>query len=67
MVVTNQPPYVIGIDSGTQSLRTGIFDLQGNPLIFATKEYPTYFPKPAWAEQDAADRGWQQRKPLGSV
>lgn len=55
MVVTNQPPYVIGIDSGTQSLRTGIFDLQGNPLIFATKEYPTYFPKPAWAEQDAAD------------
>lgn len=50
-----QPPYVIGIDSGTQSLRSGIFDLEGNPVVFATYEYPTYFPKPGWAEQEAAD------------
>lgn len=53
--MTPKPPYVIGIDSGTQSLRSGIFDLEGNPVVFATKEYPTYFPKPGWAEQEAED------------
>jgi len=50
-----KPPYVIGIDCGTQSLRSGIFDLEGYPIVFATKDYSTYFPRPGWAEQDADD------------
>lgn len=50
-----RPPYVIGVDCGTQSLRSGIFDLEGHPIVFATKDYPTYFPRPSWAEQDAND------------
>ncbi|MGB4238504.1 MAG: FGGY family carbohydrate kinase, partial [Candidatus Hydrothermia bacterium] len=47
--------YFIGIDCGTQSLRTGIFDENGKPLAFATKDYPVYYPSSGWAEQDARD------------
>jgi FGGY-family pentulose kinase len=46
------PPYVLGIDVGTQSLRTGLFDLAGQPLAFATQEYPVLHPRSGWAEQD---------------
>lgn len=49
------PPYVLGLDCGTQSLRAGVFDLRGKPIVFATREFPTYYPKVSWAEQDARD------------
>jgi len=48
-------PYLIGVDGGTESLRAGVFDLEGRPLAFASTAYPTRFPKPGWAEQDPAD------------
>ena len=47
--------YVIGIDGGTESLRAGVFDLNGHPLAFASTVYKTDFPHPAWAEQNPAD------------
>jgi len=47
--------YLMGIDLGTQSLRTGIFDLEGRPVVFSTQEYPVYHPYPGWAEQEATD------------
>jgi ribulokinase len=50
-----KPPYVLGIDCGTQSLRTGIFDLAGRPVVYAVREYPISFPKVGWAEQQPAD------------
>ena len=50
-----QKKYVIGVDGGTESLRTGVFDLSGNPLAFASVTYPTNFPVPGWAEQDPDD------------
>jgi len=53
--------YVIGIDSGTQSLRAGIFDLQGNPIIYATKDYHIFHAQIGWAEQSAED-WWQAAK-----
>ncbi len=49
------PPYVMGIDIGTQSLRAGLFDLAGNPVVFATYEYPVRHPRPGWAEQNPQD------------
>jgi len=45
--------YVLGIDSGTESVRVGLFDLRGRPLAYASREYPTFYPHPGWAEQDA--------------
>ena len=50
-----QKKYVIGVDGGTESLRTGVFDLSGNPLAFASVTYPTNFPVIGWAEQDPDD------------
>ncbi len=49
------PPYVIGIDGGTESIKAGIFDLQGNLVAAGARPYKTYFPRPGWAEQDPAE------------
>ncbi|MCL4298230.1 MAG: xylulose kinase [Anaerolineae bacterium] len=50
-------PYVIGIDFGTESVRVGIFDKAGQPVAFASQEYPLYHPHPGWAEQKP-DEWW---------
>ena len=42
---------IIGVDGGTGSLRAGFYDLQGNCLCFAVKEYPTRRKHHGWAEQ----------------
>jgi len=44
--------YLIGIDVGTQSVRSCLFDLDGNVVASAARPLQTSFPKPAWAEQD---------------
>jgi xylulokinase len=43
------------IDAGTTGLRTMIFDFNGNEIGRSYEEYKSYFPKPAWVEQDASD------------
>ena len=50
-------PYVLGIDFGTESVRVGIFDQAGAPLVFASQAYPLYHPQPGWAEQQP-DEWW---------
>ena len=52
---------IIGVDCGTESLRAGVFDVNGKPLAMATASYPTSFPEPAWAEQNPTD--WWQVSP----
>jgi len=44
--------YLIGVDVGTQSVRSCLFDLSGAIVASATRPLQTTFPKPAWAEQD---------------
>ncbi|MBI3974562.1 MAG: xylulose kinase [Chloroflexi bacterium] len=53
-----QRPYVLAIDGGTEALKAGIFDLEGNVLGYGTAAYPTAFPQPGWAEQ-SPDDWWQ--------
>jgi FGGY-family pentulose kinase len=43
---------VMGIDAGTESIRVGLFDLQGNVIAFSSTEYKTHYPGPGYAEQD---------------
>ena len=50
-------PYILGIDFGTESVRVGIFDQAGAPLVFASQTYPLYHPQPGWAEQQP-DAWW---------
>ena len=45
----------IGIDLGTSSLKAILVDKKGNVLRTATAEYPVYYPKDGWSEQDPGD------------
>ena len=47
--------YVLGVDVGTQSLRVGLFDLDGHPVVFADEDLTTSYPRPGWAEQSPAE------------
>ncbi len=44
--------YLIGIDVGTQSVRSCLFDLDGTVVASASQPLTTTFPRPTWAEQD---------------
>ncbi len=43
---------LLGLDLGTSSVKTVLFDLDGNVLAAAQGDYPTRRPHPGWAEQD---------------
>ncbi|HKH76079.1 MAG TPA: FGGY family carbohydrate kinase [Rubrobacteraceae bacterium] len=56
-------PYLMGIDGGTESVKVGIFDREGNPVVFAGETYALKHPRPGWAEQDPTSGGcasWPQ-------
>lgn len=44
--------YLIGVDVGTQSVRSCLFALDGTVVASASRPLATTFPRPAWAEQD---------------
>ncbi len=54
----NSGPYVLGIDCGTQSLRSALFDLKGRMLASDSLEYPIEYPQVGWAEQNP-EHWWQ--------
>lgn len=41
----------------TESARVGIFDREGNPVVFARETYALKYPRPGWTEQDP-DEWW---------
>jgi len=47
--------YLLGIDIGTSSTKTVLFDEKGEITTSATDVYPLYQPRNGWAEQDADD------------
>lgn len=46
---------VLGVDFGTQGVRTAVFEQNGNCLKMAFASYETNYPGPGLAEQDAGD------------
>jgi xylulokinase len=50
--------YLLGIDLGTSSCKTVLFDRDLKVVSLASVEYPTLFPHHGWAEQPA-DQWWQ--------
>ena len=47
--------YLLGIDLGTTTCKVALFWASGELVAISGREYPTYYPKPGWAEQDAGD------------
>lgn len=46
--------YILGLDEGTTSARTLVYDAESNEIINITNEkFTQYFPKPGWVEHDA--------------
>ena len=47
--------YLLGIDIGTSSTKTVLFNIAGEVVASAMDVYPLYQPRNGWAEQDADD------------
>lgn len=44
--------YIVGIDEGTTGCKTCVFDEHGKIVASSSREYPSYYPKPGYVEQD---------------
>jgi len=44
--------YLLGIDEGTTGCKSVVFDLEGNLIGSDYREYPSYYPKTSWVEQE---------------
>lgn len=53
--------YYIGIDLGTSAVKILVIDEKGKFINSVSKEYPLYFPKDGWSEQNPED-WWQAVK-----
>jgi xylulokinase len=47
--------YVLGVDLGTSSCKSVLIDETGKSIGSVSESYPTYTPKPGWAEQYPED------------
>lgn len=45
--------YILALDQGTTSSRAILFNKSGSIVHTAQREFPQYFPKPGWVEQNA--------------
>ena len=50
--------YILAHDMGTSSDKAVLVDYSGTIVATAVEDYPTYYPNPAWVEQDPQDY-WQ--------
>lgn len=58
------PRYVLGIDAGTESIRSVIYDDQGHCVSVGVSENKTVFPRTGWCEQGVEQ--WE-RSIVGSI
>ncbi|HOJ58540.1 MAG TPA: xylulokinase [Bacillota bacterium] len=47
--------YLVGVDIGSGACKLTILSSDGNVVATASKEYPTYYPYPSYAEQEPDD------------
>ncbi len=50
----SEKKYIVGIDEGTTGTKSVVFDLEGHMISSAYIEYPSYYPKAGYVEQDVA-------------
>jgi len=57
--------YIIGIDAGTTSVRTILYDTVKNEIVYKSQlSFKQYYPKNGWVEQDANEIWSCQKKTL---
>lgn len=44
--------YLLGIDIGTSACKVAVFDRKGQVKAAATGDYPVYYPREGWVEQN---------------
>lgn len=44
--------YLLGLDLGTTGAKALLVDIDGHVISQGYHEYPCFYPKPAWVEQD---------------
>lgn len=44
--------YLLGIDIGTSACKVAVFDRNGGVKASVSEDYPVYYPREGWAEQD---------------
>lgn len=49
----------VGIDLGTSAVKLLLMNGQGEIKKIVSREYPLYFPKPGWSEQNPED--WYEK------
>ena len=55
---------LLALDQGTSSSRSIVFDLQGQILSLAQKEFTQHYPQPGWVEHDPREIWQTQRETL---
>jgi glycerol kinase len=53
--MTPDPPFILGIDSGTTSTRAILFDARATPVAEAAMELRQIYPANGWVEHDAGE------------
>ena len=53
--MTPDPPFILGIDSGTSSTRAILFDARATPVAEAAMELRQIYPANGWVEHDAEE------------
>lgn len=48
-------PYLLGIDIGTSACKVAVFEKSGMVVAAANGDYPVYYPKEGWAEQNPGE------------
>ncbi|MDR1044594.1 MAG: carbohydrate kinase [Candidatus Adiutrix sp.] len=44
--------YLVGIDEGTTGCKVAVYDHDGNLASISAREYPSYYPREGWVEQN---------------
>jgi glycerol kinase len=47
--------FILALDQGTTSSRSLLFDVAGNVVALAQREFTQFFPQPGWVEHDARE------------
>ena len=58
VVANSKKEYLLGIDIGTSACKVALFNKNGDVIGTTDGEYPVYYPKPGWAEQNP-EEWWQ--------